>query len=48
MGEVINFRDYQEEITKYKKEDFEKQVSTSYKGKNNAKYNNPCISKKVE
>lgn len=36
------------EITKYKKEDFEKQVSTSYKGKNNAKYNNPCISKKVE
>jgi hypothetical protein len=36
------------EITTYTNEEFERQVKTSYEGKTNKKYNNPCISKKVE
>lgn len=36
------------EITEYKNEEFEREVTTSYTSKTNKKYNNPCISKKVE
>lgn len=36
------------EITEYNNEEFERQVTTSYEGKTNKKYNSSCISKKVE
>jgi hypothetical protein len=46
--EEIEKADLDKEITEYDKEEFERQVTTSYEGKTNKKYNNPCISKKVE
>lgn len=46
--EEIENATIKKEITEYKNEEFEKEVTTSYTSKTNKKYNNPCISKKVE
>lgn len=46
--EEIENATFDKEITEFNKEEFEKQVTTSYEGKTNKKYNNPCINKKVE
>jgi len=36
------------EITKYQKEEFERSVKTSFKGKNDKRYYGECISKKID
>lgn len=46
--EEIENASVKKEITEYNKEEFEREVKTSYKSKDGKKYNAPCISEKIE